>query len=253
MSREDDSSRQRTEERYIVMAKRPVLRRRGVAPAAPVQKAPAPAVVKAKVKPIVEEVDDDDDPEDDYDPEDDDDDPEPEPVVVKKPVVVAKAKVKPVVEDDDDGDDDGDDEPVKLQKAVAVKVKPVDATVAGSMMLELLEGFAEDSSIVITRVETNKWIISNSLPEDTKSDRLSGAEYWREVQDPKHAEWNEEWSKLTNDEKLKKAKKAGVTWKEDKDPRVNIMRATAAYKEAMGIEKYKPEYRTRAARAAVRG
>lgn len=239
------------------MADRPVLRRRVVV-AQPAAKAPAPVAKKA-AKPVVEEVDDEEVeeeiPEEEI-PEEDDDEEE-APVVIKKavvpPAVKKVAAVAPVAKKaapaPEPEDDDEETEPVKK----VVKVKPVNAELAGANMLELLAGMTDGTSLVITKIADNKWLFANEMPKAAKPEGLRGNAYWTEVLDEEYLKWYHEWQSLTHDERIKKAKKAGVTWKEDKDPRVNIMRATDAYRTAMGIEKYKPEFRTRSARARLQG
>lgn len=242
------------------MADRPVLRRRGTIASTPPVQEKAPAKPVRVSKPVVEEedLDDDDDLEDadddledDTDIEEEDDEPVTKKTAVLPPVkkvapVVKKPVPAAVVEDDDD-----DVEPPAAAKPV--RVKSVEATIAGASMLELLEGMEVGKSIIISRSADNKWLITNELPKIEKADGLRGAEYWQEVLDPAYNAWWKEWHNLSQEERIKKAKKAGVTWKEDKDPRVNIMRATEAYRTEMEIEKYKPEYKTRAARARIQG
>ena len=259
------------------MANRPVLRRRGTQPSKPVVE---------DVEDDVEEYEDDDQADDDAeevedddqaddDAEDDDDEEEEEVVVrrkvavpvagkkvvappaVKKKVVVApppvvKKVVKPVLVEEDMDDDADADEEVVVKKTV---VKPVDATAAGANMLELLDSMADGQSLVITRNNAGKWTFSttDAIAAASKPAGLRGNAYWDEVISPEFRAWYADWHNLTQDERIRTAKKNGVTWKEDKDPRVNIMRATAAYREAMGIEKYKPEYRSRSERAKLQG
>lgn len=243
------------------MANRPVLRRRGVAAAAP---APEPVKVKKASKPVVEEeeedivedeIDEELEPDEGEEPEEEE---EPAPVIRRKvvaaPAPVAKKAVaapppvkkaaKPVVQIEEE---DVVEEPVKK----TVKVKPVDATVAGAIVLDLLDGMSEDQAITITRTADDKWTFSLANGKAAKSG-LTGRAYWDEVIDPAYLAWYNDWSQMTQDERIKKAKKVGVTWVEDKDPRVNIMRATLAYREQIGIEKYKEQYRSRSARAAIK-
>jgi hypothetical protein len=264
------------------MADRPVLRRR--TPSKPVE----------EEEEIVDDVDVEEDDEeltefiedaDEEDEEDEEDEPVvrkavapgkkaapvPAPVVAKKTVVAAPAKVvapapvvkkvappapvakvaKPVVKE---VIEDVDDEEDVVEAPKKIKVKPVDATVAGSMMLELMENMEVGKAITITRTADDKWIFGTAdAAKATTANGLRGKPYWLEVLDPSYLAWDVDWRTKTYDEKIKAAKKAGATWKEEKDPRVNILRATEAYRTAMGIEKYKPQYRTRAARAALQG
>lgn len=66
-------------------------------------------------------------------------------------------------------------------------------------------------------------------------------------------EWRKAWAALTYEEKVEAAEEAGVEWDRHENPKVDVMRLSAAMREAEGIEKWKPEYSTRKARAAARG
>jgi hypothetical protein len=71
--------------------------------------------------------------------------------------------------------------------------------------------------------------------------------------DPNYLEWINTWKAKSYAEKKAYAKKAKIKWEEHADERIDVMRITQAVREAEGIEKYKPEYRSRQARAALRG
>lgn len=63
-----------------------------------------------------------------------------------------------------------------------------------------------------------------------------------------YKEWTAGWKGLSFEDKVKEAKKNKVTWDEIDDPLANNLRLSMAYTAALGIEKWKPEYKSRVAR-----
>lgn len=207
--------------------------------------------------------------------------PAPAPVAAKKPVpakpiakaVPARKPAAPPV-DEDDGyedaelvDDDQEEAPVVTKKAIppaakavpapakpggVISVKKVDTMVAGEILTELIAAL-EDSTkeLVFAVAGEGKWTFTVREKREDKP-KAAGKEYWDEVLSPEFLEWSAEWGKLTHEERKKRAVKAGAKWEPHKNPQVEIMRITEAYREAMGIEKYKPEYREKAARDKLR-
>lgn len=242
------------------MAERPVLRRRQAAPAKPI-------VEEEEIEDIdVDDVDDVDDVEEDYE---EDEAPVVKRAATKAPAPVAKAAPAPVVKRAAPApapapapvakaapakaavkaapapvEEEEVEEEVTPVKAASVKVKPVAETAVGSLFIELVSAMQDGSIITITKIADNKWNITSGTPVAEKKG-LKGNDYWREVLDQAYIDWSNEWTAMTAEARIKKAKAAKVTWKEDPDPRVNIMRCTEAYRTALGIEKYKPQYRSR--------
>jgi len=63
-----------------------------------------------------------------------------------------------------------------------------------------------------------------------------------------YIEFDEWWSALSFEEKVAEAEDDDVEWERHDNPLVDNLRLTMAMQEARGIEKWKPEYATRAAR-----
>jgi hypothetical protein len=77
-------------------------------------------------------------------------------------------------------------------------------------------------------------------------------DFWNEVISPEFREWNEKWAAMSYEQKVKYAKKLGVKWEHDDDPRTDLMRIAPAVRAKEGIKKYKEQYQTRAQRADLR-
>lgn len=217
--------------------------------------APAPVVPARKARPIIEEDDDEEEEEEE----------EVKPVkktapiskspapakittkiVVPPPPAKTAKKVAAPVEDEDE------EEEVKQP----VKVKSVQTTVVEGLFEKLLLGMEDGKTMSIKKVGDDKWHVSLTEPVAAptgKNAKFAGQEYWREITSDEFNKWQEDWKQLTYAEKVQKATKAGVKWEQHSNPKVDVMRLTEAYRTHMGIEKYKPEYQTRAARQALRG
>jgi hypothetical protein len=138
------------------------------------------------------------------------------------------------------------------------RVKSINETVAEDVFTRMFEAMASGESILVTKLESGKWQLATTgiradVVSKVANGKLSGKSYWDEVLDPAFAVWQEEWKTLTYAEKKKRATKAGATWEEDKDSRVDLMRLTEAYRDKLGIAKYNEQYKSRAARAAIKG
>lgn len=90
-------------------------------------------------------------------------------------------------------------------------------------------------------------------PKAVKGHQLTGKAYLQEVLNPDYVAWQEEWGNLSAEEKILKAKKLKLSWEPHSDGKINVMRITQAMQVHLGIEKYKPQYQSQAARNAVRG
>jgi len=203
---------------------------------------PEPAPVKRTTRKIVAE------------PEDDDDEPAPvkksSKPVIKKVIpppakkVVPPAPVKKVKQPEPEEDE--------APAPKVVKVKSVADTVVDNILPKLLDSLVAGKAIIITKIGENKWQV---LPSDAvaKSKKVVGKEYWDEVISEEYRQWSEEWSALTFAEKQQRGKKAGIKWNASGDQRIEIMSLTDAMRKHDGIEKYKEQYRDRAARALLRG
>lgn len=118
----------------------------------------------------------------------------------------------------------------------------------------LLEGIHESQPMTITRTSDTEWVLAvggvvEAVPTTQK---LSGKAYRDEVRSQDFRDHQVVWKELSFEEKVAQAEKLKVKWAEHDDPRVEVMRVTAAVRKQLGIEKYKLQYRSRAARAAIR-
>lgn len=200
-------------------------------------------------------------------PEPEDDDLEEDP----KPVARAVRKAV-VVEEPEDAVGEPEEEDLKEDPKPVVKPQPfpepalekfrirsVNETVAGDVFNQMFEAMAAGTSIIITKLEENKWqftstnIQAAAVEKSTGLKLGNGKAYFAEVLNPAYLKFYDEWNNLTYDERKRRAKKAGTTWKEDKNPKMDAMRMTEAYLEKLGIKKYKPEYMDFKKRAAIRG
>lgn len=133
----------------------------------------------------------------------------------------------------------------------------------GQKLLDLLEAMEQGQSLVIAKISPDQWRLAVSKEEVVVSGKpgaLKGREYYLEVHSPAYVEHEEAWTAMSVDEKYAVIEESGVEWAEHEDERIDLMRATMAYRDklasAAGLTfnewKFNPGYRTRAARAAVR-
>jgi hypothetical protein len=182
-------------------------------------------------------------------PEEEEED-EPAPVKAKpaaKIAVPVKAAAKKAAEPEEEEEDE---EPAA--KPAKVSIRKVDGMVAENVVTKILEAMDQGKSIVITKTDDNQWQFA-SAEKFKDPDKLRGKEYWDKVKNPEYEKWMDDWHNLTYAEKVAKAKKAGVKWEAHDNPKIDVIRLTAAMRAHLGIEKYKEEYMSRTARAALRG
>lgn len=153
-------------------------------------------------------------------------------------------------------------EPVEEPEVVStpspetVKIQPVNMVALKDILMSVMQALGDGKAIIIMRLNADRWQISpiaDMKAPLSMQKKLTGKAYWDEVLDEKYVEWDKEWASLTQAERIQRCKKAGVKWDEDKDIRINNLRMTEAYRTILGVEKYKPEYRDRASRAAIKG
>lgn len=237
------------------MAKRHLARRGAPVPQKPVRKPVEPEDVD-ELEDELEEIDEVDDEEDD-----------------DAPVAPRRVSRQVEVEADEDDDEEDDDAPVKVvakrpapvavpaKKAMPkapvpvepVKIKPVQQQVADNMFESLFEALPEGKAIIITRIAENKWQVTANTAKASKQVGMSNADYWDETINPEFWDWLNAWKLKSYEQKKEYAVKQKIKWAAHADPRIDVMRITQAVRSAEKIEKYKPEYRTRAARASLRG
>jgi len=191
---------------------------------------------------------DDVEPEEDTDDDFDDDVEEDIPPVLRKaprPIVPAPKAKKAVAP-----------APVKTKvvepESAPAKVKSVATAVVDNFLTPLLDSLTVGKSLVITRVGENKWQMSSADGVAT-GPKLRGKEYYDKVLSKEYTDWQADWRLLTFAEKKAKAKKLGVAYTDDDDPRIAAMNMSQSVREHLGIEKYKPEYTTQSSRKTMRG
>jgi len=190
--------------------------------------------------------------------EDDDEEEVVEPKPKRRRKKVVEVEPEPESEEYEE-EEEVEPAPRKRRRKKVVEVEPEpeseEAAFSSADLFEaILGGLSEGQSVTITASE-DEWVLSagGETVAAPKVTLLKGRAYHDEVLAEEFLDWREKWQELTFSEKKAQAKKAKAEWDEHEDPRVEAMRIAAAIREALGIEKYKPEYRTRAARAAIRG
>lgn len=164
-----------------------------------------------------------------------------------------KRKRRKVVESEPE---DEKDPPKRRKRKTTRKVEDVEPEPVSSedLLNCLLEGLDEGQSMTITREGDASWaLVSGAVVSAAPAaQKLSGKAYRDEVRSQEFRDHQAVWKELSFEEKVAQAEKLGVEWAEHDDPRVEVMGVTVAVRKKLGIEKYKPQYRTRAARAAIR-
>jgi len=171
----------------------------------------------------------------DFEPEEDEEEEDEEVVVPAKKTAPAK---KAVVVESEEEDDEDDEESFEVQGFEGFEVgKTYQLTPIG------------DGTYIVTVFEGTAPVV----PGKRRGMGMSGKAFEQEVMTAEYLAWREEWQSMNAVEKEKTVKKAKVRWDEHDNPNINTMRMGQAYVEHLGLSKYKPEYSTNAARAAVRG
>lgn len=207
---------------------------------------PAPAAKPAPVSVKEEEFDEDFEEVDDLDEEIE------EPVVRKsktakpapvvrnspKPVVVRKMEIPTTI-------------PADLKEVVANEVETLSDPIPQLLALldegKTLNIQRKGKTFVVSLAETALVVASNK-----RTKGKFGSDYWDTVLSDEYKTWQEDWQQLSMDEKRKMASEAGAEWEPHEHLQTEAMRMSDAYREVVGIVKYKPEYESRGAREAVR-
>lgn len=231
-------------------------------------------VVKRRLvrrKPVEEEVEDEEVEDEDLEEEEEEeveeeeeDEEEEEEVVVKKaprgisrhadkkaqkpPKVEKPAPKKVKVEEPEEEEEEEEVIPAKK-----IKVQKVEETVIGSILVEAMKQLGDGKVVVISSLGHDKFSVGYSDAVAAVKEKIRGKQYWDIVASPGYKSWNHEWHQKTYDEKVKFAKSKKIKWDTHPNPKVDVIRLTEAVRAALGVEKYKPEYRSRSARANLRG
>jgi len=211
-----------------------------------------------EIEEIEPEIDDEVDEDEEYEDEEDEDEEEEEkprhargikPKAVAKPAPKPmKVKAKKVKEPEPEEDEEEEEVPAKVGK-----VQKVDDTKASGLLLDVMNQLEDGKSLLITHLGKGKYAIGFADGLKAAPQGLRGDAYWDKVANPGYRDWMHNWHDMTYDEKGKYAKKNKIKWNHHENPKVDVIRLTEAVRAAEGIEKYKPEYRSRSARAALRG
>lgn len=153
--------------------------------------------------------------------------------------------------------------------------EPIDSKLdLSSIMMALQEGQA----VIVTRLVGAQWRFELApvccaspitapvptvekvvAPKVAKARGLRGVDYDKEVLSPEY--WNfqyedagdgEAWSTMSAEEKVKFADKMKVEYEEGTDTKVTMLNLFRAVSAKLGIEKYKPQYKSKAARDAMK-
>jgi hypothetical protein len=180
---------------------------------------------------------------------------------VIKPPVKKVSRVRIITKDDEEGEDEDVGEntppsepvPAKQLKAKKVGFNPIE---------DIMNAMRSGEAVMIKREGTNSYQVS-VVPNDIIVSKtgfkylkkgITGKQYWNEVLNPEFEVWSKKWNSMTYTEKLAYATKLGVTWRRSEtNERLDVMNMSEAVRKAENIDKYKPEYKKRSARAKVRG
>lgn len=146
-------------------------------------------------------------------------------------------------------------EPEEIDKTVRSNLpQTLNMALEGQLVLDMLAAMREGESYVIARMDSDSWRIAISKEAAMVKPRkqLKGKAYEREVYTEEFFNHEREWGKLSTEEKWQRIQESGVEWEEADNDRVNMMRATKAYRDSLDMEKYKPQYQKRAARGIIR-
>jgi translation initiation factor IF-1 len=162
----------------------------------------------------------------------------------KKVAVPARKPARPALEEEVEED---------AVPTTLTKVKKIEESQMEILASTLLNTLNNRQTLVITKLDDGKFTIAlaDAKVMATTSGKMRGKEYWDEVLHPDYVAWQTEWKAMTQAEKAALCKKAKVTWEHQTDPRVDAIKMADAYCRAMGISKYKAEYKERKAREAI--
>lgn len=176
------------------------------------------------------------------------------PVAVSKPVAVAP-KVAPT--------------PIPSKPVTAVSGNGEAQSVLSMTVQEVFEIMRSGESLALVKEDKNTMILSlvptdavskNLAKAAAPSKKLRGDAYWSEVLSPEYYSWyykdagnGKPWGDMTAEEKEEFVTGLGIEYETSDDPRMNALHQVQALLAKMGIEKYKEQYQTSAARDALKG
>jgi len=154
------------------------------------------------------------------------------------------------------------------------ETKTVNDVVLDNLFVKVMEHLGMGQELVIFKVSGDKWTIKipGADKEVSKTElakyasefvkpakaskgvgKLSGKEYEQEVCTQEYLDFVEDWRSMDITEKRKLAKSLGCKWDKAADAKIENMSLSRAVQEAKEITKYKPKYKSGAARASVKG
>lgn len=172
----------------------------------------------------------------------------------------------------DDAEEDVDDTPIRQARRILRKgetpkdegpkeeiIKPEPLPPAGKVvfstdpMTDVLDDLAVGHAVVITREDKERFSMRVlETNEFSATPVISYTEYLDIVYSDEYKEFEKEWGAMDADERIAYAKKHKIKWEEHDTHRINLMRVTQAVREHRGIEKFKPEWNTKAKRSKIR-
>lgn len=182
--------------------------------------------------------------------------PKPAPKPAPKPVVAPKPAPKPA--------------PV-APTPIAIKESDEAKVLRGATLAELFDVLKVGTSLVVSREDKGTWVLSLCESEAVSKSggngktaapthKLRGDAFWQEVLTPEYYSWyygdaggGKPWGEMTSDEKEALASELGVEFEGSPDPKINALKMVTALLDKLGIEKYKAEYKSSAARDALKG
>lgn len=181
--------------------------------------------------------------------------------VVSKPV--KKSRVEIVTSDEEEDFDKEDDiEEVVKPEPIIVTRKLKAKKIGVNPIEDIMTAMRSGEAVMIKREGSSTYTVS-LIPNDILISKvgfrylkrgISGKQYWEEVLNPEFVDWSKKWSTMTYSEKIAYAEKNGITWNRKLDnEKYDVMMLTDAVRKFNHIEKYKEQYRKRAARAKVKG
>lgn len=143
--------------------------------------------------------------------------------------------------------------PNNTPKAETVAKATQDVAEANGDLADMFDEMESGIVYTVVRNDDNTWTVTAGGAQVQSQLRpVRGAEYDDTVLSDEYKAWRDEWQELGTEEKIAKVKKAKVEWKHNDHAATDMMWMVEAYLAHLGIEKYKPEYQTRAARTALR-
>jgi len=212
---------------------------------------------------VEEELDgEDEDEEEDYDEEEEEEAPPP-----TRTRRTRRKKAAPTEDEEDDEDDEADvptTKRTKRRKRVSAKDAAPDATPedkvaqsTGNELADALIAVLDAGHSIAFRKVAGKYVFHKSGELATvqqlatvklEKNVLTRAQMEDIAYTQAFKDFYAAWREFTYEEKLEIADKEDVTWERHENPKIDVMRLTAALRTSRGIDKWRPQYESRKAR-----